>query len=146
MRAKLLSLLLLLLLACSGYAASPDGTVEVLQMPSWVERDGKRRAARVGMTLRDGDQVRTGRSARVVLRLAEGSQVKIGENAHFVLSSLQQDESDNKLFSRRAQRVERGFSIYYIVGVKRISSRAGSQCWCGDRRDPGYRLLGEVVS
>ena len=68
MRAKLLSLLLLLLLACSGYAASPDGTVEVLQMPSWVERDGKRRAARVGMTLRDGDQVRTGRSARVVLR------------------------------------------------------------------------------
>ena len=97
MRTKLLGSLLLISLVWPVFAA-PDGVVETLQMPTWVERDGKRRAVRIGMKLRDGDELVTGDSARLVLRLAEGSRVKLGEKARFVLSSLEQDEKDDKLF------------------------------------------------
>lgn len=56
-------------------------TVEMLQMPAWLERAGRIQPLAVGMEVRNGDKIRTGAQARVYLGMAEGSTVKLGENA-----------------------------------------------------------------
>lgn len=62
-------------------------TVEAVQAPAWLERDGRRQPLAAGMEVRNGDQVRTGSEARAYLKLAEGSTVKLGENAALDLHS-----------------------------------------------------------
>jgi hypothetical protein len=77
--------LLALLPAIAGAAA--PGTVELVQAPAWVERDGRSLALAPGMELKSGDVVRTGEGARAYLLLAEGSRVKLGEGARFGLQT-----------------------------------------------------------
>lgn len=60
--------------------AQPAAVVEGVQMPAWVERDGRRTPAAPGMELKAGDQLRTGAGSRLLVKLAEGSSVKLGEN------------------------------------------------------------------
>jgi len=56
-------------------------TIETVQMPAWLERDGRSQPLAVGMEVRNGDKIRTGAQARVYIGLAERSTVKLGENA-----------------------------------------------------------------
>ncbi len=60
-------------------------TVEVVQAPAWVDRQGRSLPLAPGMELQSGDLVRTGDGARAYLMLAEGSRVKLGESARFSL-------------------------------------------------------------
>lgn len=76
----------LFLLAPAAWAASL-GTVEAVQAPAWLERDGATLPLTPATELRSGDVVRTGSGARAYLLLAEGSRVKLGETASFALHS-----------------------------------------------------------
>src|SRR2546421_1506971 len=69
-------------------AAQPSAVVEGVQMPAWLEREGKAVPLVPGMTLSAGDQLRTGAGSRLLIKLAEGSLVKLGENARLRLSEL----------------------------------------------------------
>ncbi|MBI5108887.1 MAG: FecR domain-containing protein [Rhodocyclales bacterium] len=74
----------MLLQSGSCWAIAP-ATVEVVQAPAWVDRDGRTLPLAAGMELKSGDLVRTGNGARAYLMLAEGSRVKLGEAARFSL-------------------------------------------------------------
>ena len=84
----------ILLQSGSCWALAP-ATVEVVQAPAWVDRDGRTLPLAAGMELKSGDLVRTGNGARAYLMLAEGSRVKLGEAARFSLHtrSLQPRQS-----------------------------------------------------
>ena len=69
-------------------AAQVAATVEGVQTPAWVERDGKRTPLAPGMQLRAGDQVVTGGGSRIAIKLAEGSLVKLGENGTLRFTEL----------------------------------------------------------
>lgn len=71
----------------SAWAAAPLATVEAVQAPAWLERNGVVSPLTPAMELLSGDSVRTGSGARAYLLLAEGSRVKLGEAASFALHS-----------------------------------------------------------
>jgi hypothetical protein len=79
---KILSALFLAasLIAAAQALAQPAASVEGVQMPAWVERNGRRTPLLPGMELRAGDQIFTGAGSRALVRLSEGSVVKLGEN------------------------------------------------------------------
>src|SRR5687767_14260093 len=73
---KTLLLALLLGVASLQAFAQSAAVVDGVQMPAWLERDGKRTPLAPGMELRAGDRVSTGDGSRVLLKLAEGSVVQ----------------------------------------------------------------------
>lgn len=94
---RIAAVLLAAALACAGAARAADprptaaqpAIVEAVQMPAWVERDGRRVPLAPGAVLRSSDTLYTGGDARVLLTLAEGSSVKLGENAHLRLAAIE---------------------------------------------------------
>lgn len=62
--------------------------VEAIQLPAWVERNGQRRAAEPGVTLRNNDKAITAGNARMLLRMSDQSMIKLGENTEFLIESL----------------------------------------------------------
>jgi hypothetical protein len=87
MRMKAILGLVLAALAQAVFA-QPAAVVESVQMPAWVERDGRRAPLAVGMELKGGDAVRTGAGSRALVKLAEGSAVKLGENGHLNIAQI----------------------------------------------------------
>ena len=79
---------LALVLAASARAQS--ATVEAVQYPAWIERDGVVAPLAPGQPLQSKDTLRTGGNARVLVRLSEGSTVKLGENARFEIEKVEQ--------------------------------------------------------
>lgn len=77
--------------------ALPDATVEGVQLPAWLTRDGKRQPLGAGTKLKSRDEVSTGAEARLLVRLADGSLVKLGENASLQLSNLAQRRDQSLL-------------------------------------------------
>jgi len=73
--------------AAQAYAQAA-ASIEGVQMPAWVERNGRRIPLFPGMDLRAGDQVFTGAGSRALVRLSEGSVVKLGENGTLRFSQL----------------------------------------------------------
>jgi len=91
MRSRLLGLFLVAsILLCLGRTAAAQvaASVEGVQMPAWVERNGVRTPLLPGMELRAGDQVSTGAGSRLVVKLAEGSLVRLGENGRLVFTEV----------------------------------------------------------
>lgn len=84
---KSLCVLMSFLCTCTAFAAG-EATVEAVQSPAWLTRDGKRLPLSIGATLRNGDEVSTGVDSRALLRLADSSAVKLGENANLRIQSL----------------------------------------------------------
>jgi hypothetical protein len=82
-----------LLLAPAVVLAQPAAVVEGVQMPAWVERDGKKSPIVPGMQLRPGDKLLTGAGSRLQVKLAEGSTVKLGENGQLQLKELEPSKS-----------------------------------------------------
>jgi hypothetical protein len=80
---------LLVAALCAPAAWGQAVTVDAVQYPAWLERDGRLAPLVPGTTLQARDGVRTGNNARVQLRLAEGSAVKLGENAQFQVERAQ---------------------------------------------------------
>jgi hypothetical protein len=90
-------------LAAQFAAAAPPAVIEGIQMPAWVERDGRRLPLTVAMELKPGDRLITGGEARVLIRLAEGSVVKLGENGTLVLTELEPRSDVFRLAMRVAE-------------------------------------------
>lgn len=80
-----------LLLLCIALVFSPlahSAVIEGMQLPAWVERQGMRSPATLGMQLGEKDVLETGAGARLRIRLRDGSQVKMGEKARVGVASL----------------------------------------------------------
>jgi hypothetical protein len=88
MRPLLLVLAMALLAPLEGALAQVAAIVEGVQMPAWIERDGRRLPLIPGMELRPGDQLVTGAGSRVMVKLAEGSLVRLGENGKLAFTEL----------------------------------------------------------
>jgi hypothetical protein len=106
--------------------ARSDAEVEGLQMPAWIVRDSERTALRVGMQLRDRDQIKTGAASRVLLRMGDGSTVKLGENARFSLDGMrQQTQRQGNLFRASLNVIEGAFrfttqAVYRFRGRREV--------------------------
>ena len=85
--------------------AQPAAVVEGVQMPAWVERDGRRAPLAVGTELKSGDAIRTGAGSRALVKLAEGSLVKLGENGALQISEINPQHDG---FFKAALRVAEG--------------------------------------
>lgn len=85
-RFAVLALALALALSLAAAAAPPVIAVEAVQVPAWLERDGRTVTLEPGAALKAGDRVRTGADARARLRLSDGSSVKLGEGARFEIA------------------------------------------------------------
>lgn len=80
-------LLLALLLTSATALAVPAGLVDAVQAPAWRVRNEVQEPLIPGMTVQNGDRIKTGAGARVYVKLAEGSTVKLGESAELNLHS-----------------------------------------------------------
>src|SRR2546428_9578137 len=80
MRRQACCLLLLAGFLASAWAA-PQAIVEAVQMPAWLDREGRVLPLAPGLEVKNGDRLRTGEGARAYLKLPEGSTVKLGESA-----------------------------------------------------------------
>jgi len=115
------------MLGVAAASAAQDAVVEAVQMPAWVERDGRRLPLAPGMALESRDALRTGPDARLLLTLAEGSSVKLGENALLRLDAI-------------ATRREDGFfsaAMDVIAGAFRFTTAAIAKT---RRRDVSVRI------
>lgn len=81
-------LLAIALLTSSPAFAQVAATIEGVQMPAWVERNGRRVPILPGMELRTGDQLITGAGSRALVKMADGSLVKLGENGQLGFQEL----------------------------------------------------------
>ena len=86
--------LLRLFLVCAFMAlaqttlAQVAATVEGVQMPAWIERNGVKSPLLPGMELKPGDKVIAGADSRVMIKLSEGSVVKLGANGQLRFAEL----------------------------------------------------------
>jgi len=85
--------------------AQPAAVVEGVQMPAWVEREGRRSPLAVGTELKNGDALKTGAGSRALVKLAEGSLVKLGENGTLQINEINPRRDG---FFRAAMRVAEG--------------------------------------
>ena len=76
-------------LAASAAGAQTTLSVESLQMPVFLEREGARSALATGTELRTGDVVQTGEDARAVLRLPDGASVRLGAQTRLRVLDLE---------------------------------------------------------
>jgi hypothetical protein len=88
MKSLLLVLATALLMPHESALAQVAAVVEGVQMPAWIERDGRRLPLIPGMELRPGDQLVTGAGSRVMVKLAEGSLVRLGEKGQLRFTEL----------------------------------------------------------
>jgi len=130
------TLLLAFLLAVAALPASAQqsgAVVDGVQMPAWLERDGKRVPLAPGMELRAGDRIFSGGGARVQVKLSEGSVVKLGENGRLVFAEMQPGKD---LFKATLQVLEGAFRFTTELvgkGKKREVSVRVSQVTAGIR-------------
>ena len=110
-------LLLALVLAISTFQvlAQPAALIDGVQMPAWLERDGKRTPLAPGMELRAGDAIISGSGARVLVKLGEGSVVKLGENGTLRLTEL---TPARELFKAALQVLEGAFRFTTDIAAK----------------------------
>ena len=102
----LLLAFLLAVMALPASAQQSGAVVDGVQMPAWLERDGKRVPLAPGMELRAGDRIFSGSGARVQVKLSEGSVVKLGENGRLVFAEMQPGKD---LFKATLQVLEGAF-------------------------------------
>jgi hypothetical protein len=88
MKSLLLVLATAALMPLESALAQVAAIVDGVQMPAWIERDGRRLPLIPGMELRPGDQIITGAGSRIAVKLAEGSLVRLGENGKLAFTEL----------------------------------------------------------
>jgi hypothetical protein len=112
-------LILGLALAATSLAAlaQPAAVIEGVQMPAWLERDGRRVPLAPGMELRAGDRIATGEGSRALVKLSEGSLVKLGEKGTLRLAEI---DPGKELFKAALQILQGAFRFTTdIVGKGR---------------------------
>jgi FecR protein/SPOR domain len=104
-----------LLLAPGLAKAQPAAVVEGVQMPAWLEREGKRIPVLPGMQLKAGDKISTGAGSRMLIKLSEGSLVKLGENGSLQMKEL---EPSKTLFKAALGVLEGAFRFTTDLAMK----------------------------
>ena len=117
--------------------------VDGVQMPAWLERDGKRAPLAPGMELRAGDRIVTGSGARVLVKLAEGSVVKLGENGR--LRVQPRCSRRRSVFKATLQVLEGAFRFTTELVGKGKQARGQRARVAGHRRHPRHRFLGPLA-
>src|SRR5260221_13485018 len=116
MKRLLCNLFFVSMVLASGLASAQSGAVvEGVQMPAWVEREGKRMPVLPGMQLKAGDKLSTGPGSRLLVKLSEGSLVKLGENGSLHLKELEPSKS---LFKAALGVLEGAFRFTTDIAVK----------------------------
>lgn len=69
-------------------SSDAQASVDGVQMPVWIERNGLRKPLTQGQFLQNRDRLFTGADARLLVRLADGSKVSLGENTELHLNAL----------------------------------------------------------
>lgn len=84
------------LAADAAPAANPPAgsVVSAVQSPAWLVHGGTATPLKPGMTVADGDTLRTAAGGRVYVQLPEHSTVKLGENTEFMTPSMQMMKDD----------------------------------------------------
>ena len=129
----LLLAFLLAVVALPASAQQSGAVVDGVQLPAWLERDGKRVPLAPGMELRAADRIFSGGGARVQVKLSEGSVVKLGENGRLVFAEMQPGKD---LFKATLQVLEGAFRFTTELvgkGKKREVSVRVSQVTAGIR-------------
>lgn len=127
----LTSLLLTGLLAGQPVAqAATNNTtvVEAVQLPAWVERQGQRRPAQPGQSLRDGDKAITAPGSRMLLRMSDRSVVKLGESTELLIQKLEHRSTEV------ARQGEIKAALRLVTGVFRYATDYTSKA-LGHRRE-----------
>ncbi|HSU77628.1 MAG TPA: FecR domain-containing protein [Burkholderiales bacterium] len=88
MKSLLVLMATMALVPIESALAQVAAVVEGVQMPAWIERDGRRLPLIPGMELRPGDQVVTDAGSRVMVKLADGSLVRLGEKGQLRFTEL----------------------------------------------------------
>ena len=88
MKSLLVLLATMALVPIESALAQVAAVVEGVQMPAWIDRDGRRLPLIPGMELRPGDQVVTDAGSRVMVKLADGSLVRLGEKGQLRFTEL----------------------------------------------------------
>lgn len=69
------------------HAAPGPVTIDAVQVPAWVERNGQRSAAEPGMSLRAQDKALTAAGSRMRLRMDDRSAIQLGEQTELLVRS-----------------------------------------------------------
>lgn len=83
-------------------------SVNALNYPVWLERNGESKPLFLADELLAGDVVRTGQSGRVWLSMADGSVVKLGESARFSITSARYESKQQNDVMTAALNVIKG--------------------------------------
>ena len=128
--------------------AQVAATVEGVQMPAWIERNGVKSPLLPGMELKAGDTVITGDTSRALIKLSEGSQVKLGANGQLRFVEL---NATQQIFKGVLDVLEGAFRFTTDVvgrGRKREVTIRASQVTTGIRgtdvwgkSDPGNEIV-----
>ena len=144
MKTILCSLFLATTLLGAPALAQPAASVDSVQLPAWVERNGRRAPLLPGMELRAGDQIFTGAGSRAIVRLSEGSVVKLGENGTLRFSEISRTQ---ELFKAALGVLQGAFRFTTeLIGQKRkrevdirvaqvTAGIRGTDLWGRGRRD-----------
>jgi hypothetical protein len=102
--------------------------VEAVQLPAWVERQGQRRPAQPGQSLRDGDKAITAAGSRMLLRMSDRSVIKLGESTELEIQMLERRSTDV------ARQSEIKAAMRLVTGVFRYATDYTSKA-LGHRRE-----------
>lgn len=143
-----------LLFSSHNFAAAI--VVKGVQMPAWVEREGRLMPLKVGTVLTRKDQLRTGLNARILLGMEDGSDVKLGENGILRLDELNVEKD---LFSAALQVLKGAFrfttdqitkqnrrDVKILIGTATVGIR-GTDIWgkSTDEKDIVCLLEGNIT-
>lgn len=115
MKSLLVLLAAMALVPIESALAQVAAVVEGVQMPAWIERDGRRLPLIPGMELRPGDQVVTEAGSRVMVKFAEGSLVRLGEKGQLRFTEL---SPTRELFKAALEVLEGAFRFTTDVVAK----------------------------
>lgn len=122
-------ILLILTLSCAGVAHAAQPMVHGVQLPAWVERDGRLLALRPSTELLPGDVIHTGARGRVELDLPEGSVARLGSGARLALPvSRMMNDAQGEFWDS---------TLHLLKGAFRYTTRVAGK---GRRRDLRLRV------
>jgi hypothetical protein len=88
-----LTVMSLLAMPSSAFAAA--ATVELLQMPAWIDSGGSVEPLRPGDAIHAGDRILTGDASRIRVLMADNSHVKLGEAGEIDFRAIEQGDAAN---------------------------------------------------
>lgn len=106
-----------------GAQPSSAIVVQAVQMPAWIESDGKRRPVSPGDAVGASDVVVSGEQARVLARMPDGSFVKLGQNAQLQVKKLDMNIEDLTPKMSSELKLVRGMFRFATQSVDKVVGR-----------------------